>query len=252
MMRSARMHAASFATLALAVILGCASTQVETESEYGRGRLPRPDRVLVYDFAVTPGEVRLDRGLSAELAQAAKGDPRSVEELETGRKVADVLAEHLVRHIRDLGLPAQRASGAHPTQGTNLLIEGQILSIDEGNRTARVVIGLGAGRSDVETAIQVIDASPQGEQVVESFRTKAKSGRKPGMTETMGVGAAAGNLAASAVASTVLAGASETFGANVEADARRTAKEVAKKLGDFFVEQGWTTSEVVENRLPLE
>ena len=37
-------------------------------NEYS-GKLPRPDRILVYDFAVSPDEVKLDTGLSAEIAK---------------------------------------------------------------------------------------------------------------------------------------------------------------------------------------
>ena len=222
--------------------LGCASTQVETKQTFLEGQLPRPDRILVYDFAVSPGEVRLDRGISAKLADAAKGTPRSAQEREVGRKVADALSEHLVQYIRKLGLPAQRGFGSPPTWGTSLEIEGSFLSIDEGNRTERVVIGLGAGRSDVETDVRLY----QGADLLEEFHTVAKSGRKPGAAETMGVGAAAGNLAVSAAATAAVSAGSEAFGANVEADASRTAKEIAKKLADFFVRQNWITEEAAK------
>ena len=87
-----------------ALAIGCASVQVV--SEYDGGPLPRPDRVLVYDFAYSPGQVRLDRGVSAQVAQAMKGEPRTGQELGTGRQVSEVIAEHLVKSIRDMGLPA--------------------------------------------------------------------------------------------------------------------------------------------------
>ena len=55
----------------------------------------------------------------------------------------------------------------------------------------------------------------------------------------MGVGAVAGHLATSAVVSTGLAIGSEEFSANVEADADRTAKAIAKQLKYFYIGQGW-------------
>lgn len=37
----------------------------------------------------------------------------------------------------------------------DLMVKGQLLSTDEGNRTERVVIGLGAGRTSVQANVQV-------------------------------------------------------------------------------------------------
>jgi hypothetical protein len=227
------------ATLAAAfAFAGCAPTQVQ--STYQReGPMPRPARVLVYDFSVSPEEVQLDRGLSAELVQMAKGSSRTQQEIALGRKAARVLSDALVERINGMGLPAQRVSGAPMRWGDSVLVEGQFLSIDEGNRTERVVIGLGAGRSDVEALVQVYQALPTGMARLEEFSTVAKSGYKPGAAETMGMGAAAGTLAASAAVTAGGAIASEALGADVEADARRTAASVAEQLKSYFAEQGW-------------
>jgi len=225
--------------LALVAILGtagaCASTDVRTVSSDISGPLPRPDRVLVYDFYVAPEEVKLDQGISARVAEAAKGTPRTEQEIATGRKVASALSEHLVKEIQNLGLDAERAFGPRQQEFNDLAIEGYFLSIDEGNRTERVVIGLGAGRTDIQAEVLLHQNGLLREQLV----VDAKSGLKPGMAETMGAGAAAGNLATSAVVSAGMAGASEAFGANVEADADRAAKKIAKQLAVFFAREGW-------------
>ena len=102
-----------------------------------------------------------------------------------------------------------------------------------------MVIGLGAGQSDVRTAVQVSEVYPEGRRVVDEFEINAKSGYKPGMAETMGLGAAAGHLAVSAAVSTAGAVASEAFGDDVKADAERTAAKVATLLSGFFAQQGW-------------
>jgi len=138
-----------------------------------------------------------------------------------------------------MGVPAERAAGTPPNYGNIIEIEGQFLSIDEGNWAERVVIGLGAGRTDVKTLVQVYDARGGRRVLVNEFEADAKSGYKPGMAESMGAGAAAGNLGAAAAISGGLAVGSEAFAATVEDDAKRMAKKVAKQLGDFFVSQGW-------------
>jgi hypothetical protein len=229
----------SLLALALVSILGtaggCASTDVRTETTDISGPLPRPDRVLVYDLRVSPEEVQLDQGISARVAEAAKGTSRTEQEIATGRKVAGTLSKHLVKEIQNLGFDAERAFGRRLQENNDLAIEGYFLSIDEGNRTERVVIGLGAGRTDVQAEVAVYQSCLLRERLA----VDAKSGLKPGMAETMGAGAAAGNLATSAVMSAGMAGASETFGADVEADAARAAKKIAERLKVFFAREGW-------------
>ena len=61
------------------------------------------------------------------------------------------------------------------------------------------------------------------------------------MGEFVGVGALAGHAAVAALVSAGVAGVDEAFMASVEADARRTAKEIAKQLKQLFVKQGWTS-----------
>jgi hypothetical protein len=218
--------------------VGCAPTQVQ--STYQRdASMPRPEQVLVYDFAVSPVDVQLDRGVSAQLEEMAKGTPRTEQEIQLGQKAARAVSNELVERINAMGLPARRVVGAPSRWERAVLVEGQFVSIDEGNRTERTVIGLGAGRSSVQTLVQVYET--RGAQLVrlEEFATDAASGYKPGAAETMGMGAAAGTLAVSAAVTAAGTVASEAFGANVEADAERTAKEVAEKLRAYFTEQGW-------------
>ena len=80
------------------------------------------------------------------------------------------------------GLPAGTATG--------LVISGQFVSVDQGNRTERVVLGLGAGRSDVRVRVQAFDVTPQGRQLADEIEVDAKSGLQPGMAESMGAGCA--------------------------------------------------------------
>jgi hypothetical protein len=222
------------------VVVNCLSgcTTVQQLSQYG-GPVPRPDRILVYDLIVSPGAVELDSGLAERIQEATQGTPRTLEEMEVGRKVAAVLSEHLVAEIRRMGLPAQRADGSPPSWGRTVMIKGAVLSIDEGNRTERLVIGLGAGRSDVRAYLSILEVMSQGTRVLDQFEVDAKSDRKPGMVETMGVGAASGRIATAAAVSVGGSAASEAFGANVEADAQRAARSIANQLKPFFASKGW-------------
>jgi hypothetical protein len=231
-------HGGSIALLALFVVGGCAPTHINTVSQY-RGPVPKPSNVFVYNFAVSPDEVQLDRGISARIEELVKKTPRTKEEKAVGHAVAEALATHMVKELNAIGMPATRAYSVPSTMGNAIEIEGQFLSVDEGNRTERVVIGFGAGRTSVKTLTQVYDARSGTRKLVEEFDTDAKSGYKPGMAEMMAVGVLTHHLLVSALASGGLAAGSEEFMAGVDADARRTAQEVVTQLGLFFVGQGW-------------
>ena len=106
---------------ALALVTGCtqSSSQIETAT-----MLPRPQVVVVQDFAVWPGEVQLDPGLSGTIDEtlgANRLPPRTAKEQQIGHQVASALAEKLVVEIRDLGLPAERGSGLPPGTPANRL-----------------------------------------------------------------------------------------------------------------------------------
>ena len=232
-------RAGSLAFLVAFSAFGCATTEVTSDSPTIGLSGPGPQRVLVYAFATSPEEVRLDHSLTTETWKL-EGLSASSERQEVARKVSDALADHLVKKIQALGLPAQRASGPAPRDGVpTVVIEGQFLAIQEGNRTERVVIGLGAGKSDVRTAVQTIEILPEGSRLLDTFEIDAKSDSTPGMAETMGLGAVAGHLATSAAVSVTKSVASEEFGADVDADALRTATKISKVLATYFSEQGW-------------
>jgi hypothetical protein len=241
--------------LALGVLLlvfaGCARSSVQTHQET-HGKLPRPDTVLVYDFAVTPDEIMLDTGLSAELRRYYSehtGTPLSAQEIKIGHQVADAVADELVQQIRGYGLQAERALGKPPARGRTLMVKGQFVSIDEGNRTERVAIGFGSGRTSVEANVQVYNLTPEGLKQVETMQASSESGGKPGMGVLMGAGALAGHLLASTLVSGTLSTAGELSFQTVQADAKRLAGKVAAELGQFFVQQGWIAPEAVKSSL---
>ena len=75
-----------------------------------------------------------------------------------------------------MGLQAERGSAVPAGVQNALLIKGQLVSIDEGNRTERVIIGLGAGRSDVRAQVQVYQVTSAGNQLIDTIEVDGKSG----------------------------------------------------------------------------
>ena len=164
-----------------------------------------------------------------------------------GRTVAGALSQKLVDQLNSQGYVAKRAADAHVSDDGNILtIKGQFISIDEGNRTERVVVGLGMGRSDVRVAVQMAERMPSARgqppriQMVETMQTDARSGYKPGMAETAGAASVAGHVGMGIAMGAGTAVGSEAFSANVDADADRAAKQIAKRIQLIYQSMDWS------------
>ena len=168
--------------------------------------------------------------------------PNSQQEQQVGHAVANALAKRLVSDIQNMGLYAERAAGPVPPTGIDVLILGQLVSIDEGNAAERMVIGLGAGRSDVEAHVQVYQSASGRRIPIETMSGTAKSTLMPGAAETMGVGALTGHLLVSAAITAGSQVANQTLSANVDSEAGRLADKVSDQLKSLFVAQGWIVS----------
>jgi hypothetical protein len=220
----------------------CARTAVQPERETVVAGLPRPERILVYDFAVTDDEVSENRGVFQRVANDVGDTTQAERQHEIGRQVASALAEELVRELRDLGFDAIRVPRGTPIAGNALLISGQFLNVDEGNRLRRMVIGLGAGSSSVDTQVYV-QQGPERRVVLE-FATHADSGRMPGAALTMGAGAAVqGGATAEMTAANVAAGGVKAYRGEVERIAGRSADATVAYLSEFFARERWITPE---------
>ena len=226
----------------LALLAACTSTQSQVET--GGAMLPKPQVVIVDTFAASPDEVQLDEGLSTEVEQAIEADrgtSRTEQELQSGHRVVDAIADKLVVEIQDMGLSAQRGSAVPAGVQNAVLIKGQLVSIDEGNRTERLIIGLGAGRSDVRAHVQVYEVTPTGRRLIDQIEIDAKSGLTPGMAESMGVGGLTGHLLVATAVGGGVHVVSESLGATVVADADRAAAGTAKQLATLFAQESWIT-----------
>ena len=223
--------------LLVAGVAGCARTSVQNESVKAFG-LPRPQMIYVHDFGVSPSAVTLDSALGSRIMDMMKSTPEGEQQLQVAQQVAKVVTENLGKEIEKLGIPATAAANAAPVAGPSLSIEGRFVTVDEGNRRRRAIIGFGAGASDVRTLVQVFETTIEGRRLVEDFSVTVKSSRKPGLGPMAGAGGAAGRAAESAAVSAGV-GLMTVRSQTVEGDAEHTAEQVAKELKKLFVEQGW-------------
>ena len=117
--------------------------------------------------------------------------------------------------------------------GPVLIVEGEFVAIDEGDKTKRVMIGFGRGASDIKTHVIVSSFFNGTRTVVLEFNLNSASGKKPGALATMGTGSIAVGAAVGDVGDKK---------GTVQADASRMAKTVAKQIEGFMISQKWISS----------
>jgi hypothetical protein len=198
---------------------------------------------VVRDFSTSADQVKLDSGLGSRLTSVLSSNSAiSQKRAATAAKVVNAVADTLVQQIRSLGLAGGRAGpdiALSPYQKI-AVIDGEILDIDEGNRTRRTLIGFGAGASRVEADAQLSYQAPGSPlQLLLGDDESGKSRSTPGMAVTMGVGGLADRAGTSAIMGGGLHAYSETHGSTVEADGTRMAKTLAKQFAQYFATQGW-------------
>ena len=222
---------------AMTLLVGASSAQgplrvkvniTPVASYTGASSLPRPGKILIYDFTVNSEDVQVDK------IQAMR--PRN---LITGSKNPDSVAEsagkkyyqELIKALEKTGIPVEHvADGAVPTNNT-LVIKGSFTSLREGNKTERDTIGMGAGSADVETKVDVHLKTPSDTVLVSQFQTDTRAAKGTGSV----VPVAAGMNPAGAVAKSTIGDRKKTLNAYASKTAEATAKEILKSMAT----QGW-------------
>jgi hypothetical protein len=193
---------AAFYLVAL-LLSGCATATVTPRFPATRG-LPQPDRFVLHDFAVTPADINLDRSVGSKAEQTE-------EEIQVGRALAKALSKNLLSELRSRGINAYLASETSPPGETTASIRGQFMRVDPSKRTTQTVVGFGFSGGEVRTHVRVFQGTELKLSLVGEADTVMPSSLKPG---------------------TPLA-------PNVEADAKRIAKEVAERVVNYYRQEGW-------------
>ncbi len=118
------------------------------------------------------------------------------------------------------------------------MITGQFVTVDEGSRAGRVLIGFGKGSGELRTHVEGYLVEQGGHRLLGSREIKAEGGKTPGLIAPA-IGAVAMSNPVGLVVGGVLAITKETGPETIEAAAKRTAEEIAGELKKAFKKQGW-------------
>jgi Domain of unknown function (DUF4410) len=200
------------------------------QSYSGVSPLTKPTAIVVYNFAATPEEVELNKSALNRVRMRVTGEG-SDEKTKLAHKVVNDFSESLIKDLQKSGIPVSRGVAGELPPDHSLAVQGDFLLIDEGNRTRRMAIGLGAGASKVMAHVECYLKQPEKNVMVSEFNATSESSRKPGAAETMGAGAAP-------EVATAVSGATE-LKQGAAGDTDRMAKVVAKEIAKTFTAQGW-------------
>ncbi len=215
---------------------GCARARVRNLEADRAATLPRPARVVVFDFETGASDVRV---ATSPRRSARRAVGLSVPESDVlAAAIADTLATRTVEDVQALGLRAERAAGAVIPGPGDLVIQGQFVRINQGSPVKRFVIGLGVGATEVRTQVEMFHVTESGWRPVKLFDTVAEGKRLPGAGFFVAGGAVGGTVATAAVISSGVGVVREVF-ASIDADARRTAEQIAAQVGELKTAQRW-------------
>jgi Domain of unknown function (DUF4410) len=225
------------ALFALAVLAGCASTQVAQQTPMVSPGLARPNQIYVYDFIADPAQIPPDSSISAGVT--APSTPPTAEELEIGGKLGALIAQNLAADIQGMGLSAMQAVPGSVPQVGDGVIRGYLISVEGGSKVKRFVIGFGSGASEMDTIVEGYAVTPQGWRKLGSGTLSSSGNKMPGMVAPAAVAIATGNP----IGVIVMGGAKiygEASGKNtLEGRAKATADAIAEQLKIRFRERGW-------------
>lgn len=234
--------------LVVVALSGCAGASVAPQANNAPVTSSRPDTVYVYDFAATAQDVTLNQGIFQRAFRAVTSTNEQQSQIQIAHDTAEALSAAMVQELQSLGFVATRTPRGTRVSGNNVLIvDGEFININEGNRLRRMVIGLGVGQSTLDTQVQVYQMAGGTTQQVMDFKTHADSGQMPGAAFTAPAGAAVGGAAAAAtLGANLAAGAGKTYTSSTGFLAKKTADQAVAYMSQYFAAQGWIPQNMVK------
>jgi uncharacterized protein YceK len=221
-------------------LAGCASTHVQVTGGNAEAVTRKPSRLVVEDIPAPLANVSPGSGAVNASLRKARGITKEEAAQKVATRTSRAFADELAKTLGRKGIATTRAGADHKPQNREALLAGRFIAIEEGSETKRIVLGFGAGASQVQAVVKLC-ASQGGKVVVlREFTVRAKSAPTPGAAATVGLGPLA--TGSSLVASAVMSGASGVITdvtQTAEVDARRAARKLAGEIVAFYRARGW-------------
>jgi hypothetical protein len=200
-----------------------------------------PNQIIVFPFATSAADVSLNQGLGARVWANYTGENQEMAQVQLAQSTAQNICSEVATTLSSNGWNAVCQPRGTPVTGNNtLIIDGAFTDISQGNRLQRMVIGLGAGASVVDTQVGLYQYSNGASSELVTFNTHADSGKMPGVGITGPAGAAAGGAAAAAsLGVNVAAGGVKSVTSSTAYLTDQSAKQIVSQANSYFSQQGW-------------
>ena len=223
--------------IALALVAGCASTNVTQQTPISNAGLPRPNQIWVYDFVANPADMPPNSSIGGEVS--APSAPPTAAEIDEGRQLGALIASNLVADIQAMGLSAAQAGPRSMPQVGDAVIRGYLVSVQGGSAVKRFVIGFGAGTSEMDTVVEGYAVTSQGWRKLGSGTLTSSGNKTPGMIVPAAVAIATANPIG-----LIVVGGAKIYGeasgrSGLEGRAKATAEAIAEQLEIRFQDRGW-------------
>jgi hypothetical protein len=205
-----------------------AKIKITPGAVYTGSPLPRPEKILVYDFVVSSDDVQVDKVQAMRPRNLITGskNPNSVA-ASAGKKYY----QELVKALQKTGIPVEHvAIGTVPTNNA-MVIQGTFTSLQEGSKAERDTIGMGTGSAEMQTKVDVHLKTSADTILLSQFQTDTSAAKGVGSVVPVAVGM---NPAAAVTKSTIT-----DRKKTLNAYASRTADATAKQIFKFMAAQGW-------------
>jgi hypothetical protein len=174
---------------------------------------PASDFIVVSDFTVPEGAVKLDPSFGFSLYRGEAGVPTQQRAASIGRAVGFLVTDTIADRLRALGYDAQSTTNPSPQTGSRaLLISGTFREIDEGERRHPSEMG-SAVIADVQIKAEVPGL---GVRPVQSFMVDSRTAPR-----------------------IAVSGAATRRETGVDADATRIGAEIARVVADVAKRNNW-------------
>ncbi|MDX2079245.1 MAG: DUF4410 domain-containing protein [Terrimicrobiaceae bacterium] len=202
------------------LVAGCASVSVkESRRLVGSGPARVPNGIFVKPFTFSEPELRVDR------------DGPELEALRF--ELQEKMTRQLVRRLPRYVAPAKAVAANAPLlRGNFWLITGNFDRVHQGSRALRSVVGLGAGRTWVDTTVIVWDLSGETARPFLRIRTTGGSNISPG------IGGVATFFISGPMALTSLFNVVDGVRSGLTFDLVRTSREIGASLNEYLWQQG--------------
>ena len=182
---------------------------------------PRP--VAVCDFAFEVADLHTEQSLMTGRegpVRRLKGELVPAETpAQKAERLAALLSETIAKELASMKIPATRQPRGAPWPASGIVVSGEFLQVDEGNRLKRAVVGFGAGAREALVQVAGFDLAQNREKPILVYGTGSESKPTPGGIVTMNPYAMAARYVLSRNAT--------------EKDVRTLGKRIAKDLAQI-------------------